>query len=115
MLMKLVTSSQAYNIVTAYALNEGCKDKEKQKFYELAEVTDNIEQTEEIVLVVDLNGRVGTKREEYERQLEGKTLGQRNKEGKMILEVVRASNLALVNIFFTKSPEQTYTYKSRQN
>ena len=37
------------------------------------------------------------------------------KAGKMILDMVRASDLALVYTFFTKSPEQTYTYKSCQN
>ena len=33
----------------------------------------------------------------------------------MILGMVRASNLALMNIFLTESPEQTYTYKSGQS
>ena len=42
-------------------------------------------------------------------------LEQRNEEGKIILYMARASDLALVSTFFTKSPEQTYIYKSGQN
>lgn len=33
----------------------------------------------------------------------------------MILDMVRASDLVLGNTIFSKSPEQTYTYKSGQN
>lgn len=62
----------------------------------------------------DLNGHVGAEQEEYERWHEGKSLGERN-EGNMILEMVKANDLGLVNTFFTKSPEQTCTYKTNQN
>ena len=102
MLMKLVKSSKMYSIITAYAPQQGCEDEEKEKYWnELAEVTDNIKQAEEIVLAVDLNGHVGAEREEYKRWHGGKTLGQRNEKRKMKLDMVRASNLALVNTFFT--------------
>lgn len=74
-----------------------------------------MKQTEEIVLAGNLNGHVGAEREEYERWHEGKTLGQRNEERKMELDMVRANDVALVNKFFTKSSEQTYKYKSGQN
>ena len=68
MLMKLVTSSKTYSIITAYAPQQGCEDEEKEKFWnELAEVTDNIKQTEVIPLPGDLNGHVGAEREDYER------------------------------------------------
>ena len=53
--------------------------------------------------------------QEYERWHGGKIFGQRNEEGKMILDMVRASDLVLGNTIFSKSPEQTYTYKSGQN
>ena len=32
MLMKLVTSSKTYNIITAYVPQQGCEDEEKEKF-----------------------------------------------------------------------------------
>ena len=66
--MKLVTSSKAYNIITAYSPQQGCKDKEEEELWnELAEGTENIKQTEEIVLEGDLNGHVAAERKEYER------------------------------------------------
>ena len=58
---------------------------------------------------------LGAEQEEYERWHGGKIFGQRNEEGKMILDMVRASDLVLGNTIFSKSPEQTYTYKSGQN
>ena len=48
MLMKLVTCSKTYKIITTYPPQHGCEDEEKEKFWnELAEVKDNIKQTEE--------------------------------------------------------------------
>ena len=41
----------------------------------------------------DLNGHEGAEQEEYERWHESKILGQRNEEGKIILDMVRASDL----------------------
>ena len=31
--MKLVTSSKTYNIITAYAPQQGCNNEEKEKFW----------------------------------------------------------------------------------
>ena len=99
-----------YNIIITYAEQQGHEDEEKENFWnELAEVTDK-----GIVLTGDLNGNVDTERE-YETWHEGKTIGQRNEEGKMILNMLRAIDLTLANKFFTESLEQTYTYKSGQN
>ena len=62
MLMKLVTSRKTNNIITAYAPQQCCNNKEKEKFWnELGEVTDNIKQTEEIALTGNLNGHVSAK------------------------------------------------------
>ena len=99
-----------YNIIITYAEQQGHEDEEKENFWnELAEVTGK-----GIVLTGDLNGNVDTERE-YETWHEGKTIGQRNEEGKMILNMLRGIDLTLANKFFTESLEQTYTYKSGQN
>ena len=82
MLMKLVTSSKTYNI-TAYAPQHCCEDEEKEEFWnKLAEVTDNIKQTEEIVLIGDLNDHVGAEREEYERWHGCKLFDKQMKRGR---------------------------------
>ena len=60
--MKPVTSSKTYNIITAYASQQGCNNEEKEKFWnELGQVTDNIKQAEEIALTRNLNGHVSAK------------------------------------------------------
>ncbi|XDV44123.1 hypothetical protein PO909_012458 [Leuciscus waleckii] len=94
----------------------GCEEEEKQRFWnQLAQAINNIPHTEELILAGDLNGHVGTDREEYIRWHGGKTRGQRNEEGKTILDFMRTTDLALVNTFFVHGEEQTYTFKSGPN
>ena len=116
MTMKLVTPDKTYNIITAYAPQQGCDKEEKQRFWnQLAQCTDSIPHTEEVILAGDLNGHVGTERDEYERWHGGKTRGRINDEGETIVDFMRASDLALVNTFFTQRDEHTYTFKSGPN
>lgn len=68
--------------------NNSREEEDNEKFWnELTEVTDKIKQTEDIALA-DLNVHVGAE-EEHGRWYGGETLGQKNDEGKMILDMVR--------------------------
>lgn len=117
MTMKLETPDKTFNIITAYAPQQGCEEEQKQRFWtQLNEVTSSIPEAEELILAGDLNGHIGGYREEgYERWHGGKTRGQRNEEAEKILNFNRSNDLALVNTFLTKSDEQTYTFKSGPN
>ena len=114
--MKLVTPKRTYNIVSAYAPQQGCEEEEKDRFWaQLGAVTDGVPVSEELIIAGDLNGHVGVEREGFERWHGGKTRGNNNAEGDRILGFAREGDLALVNTFFTKSDAQTYTFQSGQN
>lgn len=114
MTMKLVTPERTYNIVTAYAPQQGCEEEEKQRFWnQLEGVTARISATEQLIIAGDLNGHVGADSTEgFGRWHGGKSAGGKNEEGEKILDYARSGDLALVNTFFTKDEEKTYTYKS---
>ena len=116
MSMKLVTPRQTYNIVSAYAPQQGCQEEEKETFWtQLGAVSDSMPASEELIVAGDLNGHVGVERDGFERWNGGKTRGNINDEGERILNYARECDLALVNTFFTKSDAQTYTFKSGPN
>ncbi|XP_046862544.1 uncharacterized protein LOC124456042 [Xenia sp. Carnegie-2017] len=112
--MKLVTPEKTFNIVTAYAPQQFCEEDEKQRFWnQLEEVTTNVKETEQLIVVGDLNGHIGRERVEgFERCHGGKSIGRRNEEGDKILDYARSKDLAVVNTFFTQRDGNTYTYKS---
>jgi len=111
-----ITPRQTYNIVSAYAPQQGCEEKEKDRFWtQLGAISDSIPTSEELIVAGDLNGHVGVEKDGFERWNGGKTRGNINAEGKRILKYARECDLALVNIFFTKSDAQTYTFKSGLN
>ncbi|XP_046841926.1 uncharacterized protein LOC124436043 [Xenia sp. Carnegie-2017] len=112
--MKLVTPDKTFNIVTAYAPQQGCEEDEKQRFWnQLEEVTINVKETEQLIVAGDLKGRIRSERVEgLERWHGGKSIGRRNEEGDKILDYARSKDLAMVNTFFTQRDGNTYTYKS---
>ena len=113
MTMKLVTPGRNYNIVSAYAPQQGCEQWEKDQFWnQLENAISRIPGVEEVVVAGDLNGHVGMDRTGYERWHGGQTLGQRNEEGERILELAQMYDLALVNTFFEKKDEHLVTYRS---
>ncbi|XP_046844904.1 uncharacterized protein LOC124438748 [Xenia sp. Carnegie-2017] len=60
---------KTFNIVTAYAPQQGCEEDEKQRFWnQLEEVTTNVKETEQLIVAGDLNGHIGRERVEgFER------------------------------------------------
>ncbi|XP_046862565.1 uncharacterized protein LOC124456072 [Xenia sp. Carnegie-2017] len=112
-IMKLVTPDKTFNIVTAYAPQQGCEKDEKQRFWnQLEEVTTNVKKTEQLIVAGDLNRHIGERVEGFERWHGGKSIGRRNEEGDKILDYARSKDLAVVNTFFTQRDGNTYTYKS---
>ena len=110
MAMKLVTPGMNYNIVSAYAPQQGCTAEEKEEFWnQLERIISRIPGREEVIVAGDLNGHVGTERTRYERWHGGKTVGERNDEGEKILETAQMYGLALVNTFFQKRDEHLIT------
>ena len=102
MTMKLVTSDKTYNIITAYAPQQGCEEEDKDRFWnQLEQITSNFPLTEQLIVAGDLNGHVGKEREGYARWHGGKSAGVKNEDGERVLEFARGKDLVVVNKFFT--------------
>lgn len=101
--MKLVTAGDRYNIISAYAPQQGCSQDEKNEFWnQLEDSISQVPGNEQLMLAGDLNGHIGRCRDGYERWHGGETIGGRNEEGDRVLEIARTYDLMIVNTFFTK-------------
>ena len=111
--MKLVTPGKNFNIISAYAPQQGCDQEEKTAFWnQLEEVLRKVPGREELIVAGDLNGHVGQERSGYERWHGGETLGQRNDEGESILDTARMYDLVITNTFFRQKEEHLLTFRS---
>nr|XP_032523145.1 craniofacial development protein 2-like [Danaus plexippus plexippus] len=101
------------NLISAYTPQAGCSGSEKESFWEqFEEVLRAIPAAEVIIVGGDLNGHVGRAAETFDRVHGGFGYGRRNAEGENILRTCIASDLAVVNTFFQKTPQHLITYKS---
>ena len=92
------------------------KQKIKEEFLkDWEDVMSRVPRTEKIVVAAALNGHVRKNPGVYQRVHEGKSYGQRNREGEKFLESMENLDLALVNTFFNKKEEHLVTYKSGGN
>jgi len=64
--MKLVTSAKNYNIMSAYAPQQGCSEDEKNLFWnQLEDEISRIPDTKQLMLAGDLNGHIEQERNGY--------------------------------------------------
>ena len=67
----MVTPGRNYNIVSAYAPQQGCEQWEKEQFWnQLENAISRIPGAEEVVVAGDLNGPVGMDRTGYDEGME---------------------------------------------
>ena len=114
--LKLVIAGDIFNIVSAYAPEWRNREDKEEFLKDWEDVMSRVPRTENIVVGADINGHVGKYPGVFQRvQRKGKRYGQRNREGKKILESMESLNLALMNTFFNKNEEHLITYKSGGN
>ena len=65
-----------------------------------------------MIVGADLNGHVGSRNNVIEWVHGGHGIGDRNLEGERMVDFAMASDLAIVNTFFTKKMEHLVTYRS---
>ncbi|XP_013794700.1 uncharacterized protein LOC106478685 [Limulus polyphemus] len=113
MSVKLGVGSKALNVVCAYAPQVGCTEEEKEEFWRhLDEEIQSISQEERVFLRGNLNGHIGAERGVMPRGHGGWGVEERNGEGESIIDFALANEIAIVNTFFKKTPDQYITYKS---
>ncbi|XP_063854088.1 craniofacial development protein 2-like [Scylla paramamosain] len=114
--MKLIRDGKIWHIVSAYALQQGCREEEKEEFREkLEEYIESIARTELIVIAGDMNAHVGESGTGYEGVHGGMGFGRRNVEGERLLEMPEAAEITILNSWFKKRQSHVITYKSGQN
>jgi len=113
MSIKLVMDGELWNIVSAYAPQNGCSDAEKDAFWQdFHNLLNTIPKVELLVVGGDLNGHVGQTNEDYEGCHGGHGYGTRNSAGEAILESCQSHGLVVLNTTFIKEDKHLVTYSS---
>jgi len=110
MSLKIVIEDRVWNIVSAYAPQVGCEQREKDDFWlsynaMLAEIPNS----ENIFVGADLNGHVGQSNLGFEEVHGGKGYGERNDAGLEIIESCIAHELCILNTMFIKQQRHLIT------
>nr|XP_032522549.1 craniofacial development protein 2-like [Danaus plexippus plexippus] len=113
MRVRVLMEGDIINLISNYTPQAGCSGSEIESFWEqFEEVLRAIPAAEVIIVGGDLNGHVDRAADTVERVHGGFGYGGCNAEGENILRTCFASDLAVVNTFFQKTPQHLITYKS---
>ncbi|XP_056684315.1 uncharacterized protein [Spinacia oleracea] len=116
MSIKLVIGDEVVTIVSAYAPQAGLDASTRQEFWEdLEEVVQRVPRSEKLIIGGDLNGHVGSSRDEFESIHGGFGYGERNEAGNAILDFALAYDLGIMNTWFEKRDSHLVTYRSGDN
>ena len=114
--LKFVKNKRVWNVISAYAPQQGCSEEEKEEFREkLEEYIETLPRNEMLILSGDMNAHVGEISDGFEGVHGGRGFGRRNLEGERFLELAEAMNLVLLNTQFKKRRSHLVTYKSGHN
>ena len=100
----------------AYAPQCGRPDKEKEDFYDdMAKEWDLNRPNETILGFGDFNGHVGKRADGFEGVHGGNGFGERNLEGRRLLEFCDEKELCVANTWFKKRDQTKVTFRSGEN
>ena len=100
-------------VTSAYGPQTGCEEEGKEKFMEeLDQLVGKTEEGELLTVCGDLNGHVGKESEGFEEVHGGHGYGNRNREGRSILEMTQRRELVVCNTWYRKKEEHIITYIS---
>lgn len=113
MKIKIVLGGVVYHVFSAYAPQVGRTLQEKEEFWEnFEDLIIQIPDRDGIIIGGDLNGHIGTDRNDYEDVMGYFGYGNRNDEGITILDMCKNQSLKILNTLFKKDREKYITYKS---
>ena len=111
--IQMVLGQKVCNIFSVYAPQAGRTEDEKEAFWGvLDDEVMKIPEAESLIIAGDLNGHVGSERENFEDIMGANGFGNRNREGERILDFCQSKELKIVNTMFKKDKEKLITYKS---
>ena len=99
-------------IIQVYAPNEDGDEKDKEQFYEMLDqaIVENRKGNECLMVMGDLNGKVGKNKEEDIVGPYG--LGERNENGQLLVEFCKRHNLFVTNTWFQQKTSAQHTWTS---
>ena len=107
----LKLKSRNISIIQIYAPQQGRPNNEKEAFYdELQSVVDVSKYRENLIIIGDWNGHVGTDRLGVENIIGSFGVGERIAEGRRILDFCITQNLAIMNTFFKHRHSHKWTW-----
>ena len=113
MLVRLVIQEETINVISAYAPQPGLGAVEKKSFWDsLDELVRSCPEDQRLVLGGDLNGHIGVGADGYSGVHGSFGFGERNEDGRTILEFATAHDLLIANSFFQKRDTQLITFQS---
>jgi len=113
LVLRVTVGKTVLNLISAYAPQVRRPNEEKEDFWVLMGKTlSAISDNERLVVCGDMNGHVGEKADGFESVHGGLGYGERNVEGEMLLEFAEATDLIVVNTWFTKGMAKRATYES---
>ena len=98
-------------LVQLYAPQTGRPMEEKEQFYNtLQDVIENNKYRQNIIMMGDWNGHVGVNREGYEGVLGAYGIGDRNDDGRRILDFCLINDLSVMNTFYMHRESHKWTW-----
>ena len=112
----MALEEEVVRIICVYDPQSGRTGAKKERFYDDFRSEWDLRSMTELVLGMgDFNGRVGKWIESYEGVHGGNRIGERNVEGKMLLEFCDAKELCTANTWFKKGEKRKVTYSTGRN
>lgn len=116
MTIVMVFEEEVVRLICGYAPQSGRTREEKECFYdELAGELDVHSEGELVLCVGDFNGHVGKRFDGFEGVHGGNGFGERNLEGRMLLEFCDEKELCVANTWFRKEDKRKVTFSSGGN
>lgn len=116
MTVVMAFEEEVVRIICVYGPQSGRTSAEKERFYdELASEWDRKNVGELVLGLGDFNGHVGKRIEGYEGVHGGYGIGERNMEGRMLLEFCDEKELCVANTWFQKGEKRKVTYSAGGN
>lgn len=113
MSIKLKAKPVNINIIQIYAPTSTASDTDLDNFYiELETTISKIPKRELLILMGDLNAKIGAHADQLSCCAGKFGLGQRNERGERLLQFAEENNLVISNTFFQNHPRRLYTWIS---
>jgi hypothetical protein len=115
-LVKLFVGDLVFNVISAYAPQIGLNESVKMQFWEeLDALVSSVTISEKLFIGEDLNGHVGSTRVGFDGVHRGFGYGNRNQEGKSILNFALVYDLIIANTLVKKRVSHLVTFSSGQH